>query len=243
MSVYHPCTNTTEDDLYLQFLKTLDNLLSQAPAKSEIVMGANVNSNIGKRNGIHSTEFHTALGPHGLPRRNMKGKSLLHVYLAHRLQVMNTFFETKPGSPGHSTWMSNRPTSSGIADSHMLDLIFCSATLHKRVRNCCTTLDGLDSDHFAVSLDLNLTSIKYKVKSSLNRGDIDWRRICEEDEQFKLYNKYLLQLTSHDMSYREYMETIKRAGETTATVVTHASKGWYRASKDILAPAIQEKKC
>ena len=70
-----------EDKLDLQFLKTLDNLLSQAPAKSEIVMGANVNSNIGKCNGIDSAEVHAALGPHGLPRCNMKGERLLHVYV------------------------------------------------------------------------------------------------------------------------------------------------------------------
>jgi hypothetical protein len=171
----------------------------------------------------------------------MKGKSLLHVYLAHCLQVMNTFFETKLGSPGHSTWTSNRPTSSGIADSHMLDLIVCSAMLHKHVRNCCTTLDGLDCDHRAVSLDLNLTSIKYKAKSSLNCGDIDWRKIFEEDEQRKLYNKYLLQLTSRDMSYENFCEAVVRAGEITAVVVNRKCKGWYVASKDILAPAIQEK--
>ena len=243
MLVYHPCTKTGEDELYLQFLEMLNNVLGQAPAKSEIVMGANMNSNIGKRDGIHSTEFCAALEPHGLPRRNMKGESLLHIYLAHRLRVMNTFFKTKSGSPGHSTWTSNRPTSSGIADSHMLDLIVCSAALHKPVCNCCTTLDGLDSDHRAVSLDLNLTSIKYKVKSSLNHGDIDWRKICEEDTQRKLYNKYLLRLISRDMSYKEYCKAIVRAGKTTVTVVTRACEGWYRASKDILAPAIQEKKC
>jgi hypothetical protein len=92
-----------------------------------------------------------------------------------------------------------------------------------------------------VSLDLNLTSIKYKNRSSLNRGNIDWRKICEEDEQRKLYNKYLLQFTSHDMSYKEYCDEIVHAGETTATVITHTCKGWYRASEDILAPAIQEK--
>ena len=147
----------------------LDNLLRRAPAKSVIVMGANVNSNIGKLGGMHSTEFRAALGPHGPPRRNMKGKSLLHVYLVHRLQVMNTFSKTKSGSPGHSTWTSNRPTSLGIADSHMLDLIVCSIALHTRVCNCCTTLNGLDSNHCAVSLDLNLTSMNYKAKSSLNR--------------------------------------------------------------------------
>ena len=126
MSVYHPCTKTGKDEIYLRFLETLDNLLGRAPAKSEIVMGADVNSDIGKRDGIHSTEFRATLGPHGLPKRNMKGENLLHIYLVHRLRVMNTFFETKSGSPGHSTWTSNRPTSSGMADSHMLDLIICS---------------------------------------------------------------------------------------------------------------------
>jgi hypothetical protein len=64
--VYHPCTKTGKDELYLQFLETLDNLLDRAPTKSEIVMGADVNSNIGKHDGIHSAEFHTVLGPHGL---------------------------------------------------------------------------------------------------------------------------------------------------------------------------------
>ena len=196
-------------------------------------MGADINSNIGKREGIHSTEFCEALGPHGLPKRNMKGENLLHIYLAHRLQVMNTFFKTKSGSPGHSTWMSNRPTSSGIADSHMLDLIVCSATLHKRVCNCCTTLDGLDSDHRAVSLDLNLTSIKYKVKSSLNRGDIDWRKICEDDEQRKLYNKYLLQLTSRDMTYKENCEAIVRAGENCHHCHLHAKAGTGQAKTSL----------
>ena len=175
-------------------------------------MGANVNSNIGKLDGIASMEFRSVLGPHGLPRRNMKGKSLLHVYLGHRLRVMNTFFEMKLGSLGHSTWTNNRPTSTGIADSHMLDLLICSATMHKRTRNCCTTLDGLDSNNRVVALELNLTSIKNKAKSSINRGNIDWRILCEEETHRTMYNKYLMQLTSRDMPF-------VRAGEITAMTV------------------------
>ena len=46
---------------------------------------------------------------------------------------------------------------------------------------------------------LNLTSIKYKLKSSISRGDIEWRKICKEDEQQKLYIKYLMEFTSQDM--------------------------------------------
>ena len=49
-----------------------------------------------------------------------------------------------------------------------------------------------------------------------------------------------MQLTSRDMTYKEYCEAIVRAG-TTVTVVTRACEGWYKASEDILAPAIQEK--
>jgi hypothetical protein len=154
---------------------------------------------------------------------------------------MNTFYETRTNSLGHSTWTSNRPISTGIADSHMLDVIACSALLHKRIHNCCTILDGLDSDHSAVHMDLNLMSIKYKAKMSMNCGNIDWRKICEEDEQRKLYNKYLLKLPSWDMSYNNFCKAVVRAGKETAVPINRKCKGWYTVSESILAPAIQEK--
>ncbi len=111
-SVYHPCTKTGNNEMYLQFLDTLDALLSQLPAKLEIIIGANINSNIGTLDNLHSTEFCSALRPHGHPKRNKKGKNLLHVYLVHHLCLMNTFFKAKSNSLGHSTWTCNWPTSS-----------------------------------------------------------------------------------------------------------------------------------
>jgi hypothetical protein len=117
---------------------TLDALLNQLPEKLEIIMGANINSNIGTLDDLHSAEFCSVLGPHGLLKSNKKGKNLLQVYLAHRLHVMNTFYNRRTNSPGHCTWTSNWPTSSGIADSHMLDVFVCSASLHKCIHNCCT---------------------------------------------------------------------------------------------------------
>ena len=117
---------------------------------------------------------------------------------------MNTYFESKANGPGYGTWTSKRPTSTGQAESHMLDLIVCSTTLHKRVRNCFVAPDGADSDHCAVRMELNLTSLKYKEKASLNTGEIKWRKICEEDEQRKLYNKYLLDFTTRDMTYDNF---------------------------------------
>jgi hypothetical protein len=163
--------------MYLRFLNNLDALLNQLPAKLETIMGADINSNIGTLDNLHSTKFHSVLGSHGLPKCNKKGKNLLHVYLAHCLRIMNTYFEARSNSPGHSTWTSNRPTSSGVSDSHMLDVVVCLVSLHKRFHNCCTTLNGLDSNHRAVNLDLNLISIKYKAKTLMNCGNIDWRKI------------------------------------------------------------------
>ena len=87
-SFYHPCTKTGKDKVYLCFLQTLNTLHGQSPSKSEIIMGANINSNIGTLNGLHSAEFCTTLGPHGLPKWNKKGKNLLHIYLAHCLRIM-----------------------------------------------------------------------------------------------------------------------------------------------------------
>ena len=121
-SVYHPCTKTGDDAMYLRFLDTLDTLLGLAPTKSEIIMGADINSNIGTLNDLHSTKFCAVLGPHGLSKRNKKGKNLLHVYLAHQLRVMNTF-----SKEAHRARGTAPGPAIGIADTHMLDVIVCSA--------------------------------------------------------------------------------------------------------------------
>jgi hypothetical protein len=50
-------------------------------------------------------------------------------------------------------------------------------TLHNRINHCRVILDGIDSDHPAVRLDLVLTSIKFKETHSLYGGNINWRKI------------------------------------------------------------------
>jgi uncharacterized protein YqfB (UPF0267 family) len=113
--------------------------------------------------------------------------------------------------------------------------------LHKRIQNCQVAIDGVDSDHHALRMQLNLTSLKYKEKVSLNGGEIDWRKICDEEETCKLYNKYLLELTTRDMTYDTFCEAIIRAGRKTAISINSKCEGWVKASKTILVPAIEEK--
>ena len=97
--------------------------------------------------------------------------------------------------------------------------------LHKRVRNCQVAIDGADSDHRAVRMQLNLTLLKYKEKVSINGGEISWRKICKEDQQRKLYNKYLLELTTCNMTYDNFCEAIVHAGRETAISIECKYKG------------------
>jgi exonuclease III len=94
-SVYHPRTKTGADNIYARFLNTLDTLLSKLPIDNDIIMGADVNANIGKSDVLQSSKFQSTLGPHGFSKCNQKGEGLLTIYLAHCLRVMNTFFESR----------------------------------------------------------------------------------------------------------------------------------------------------
>jgi exonuclease III len=240
-SVYHLCTKTGSEEIYVCFIYTLDTLLSKLPAHNDIIMGADVNANISRFDKMQSSKFQATLGPYGFSKRNSKGKGLLTVYLVHRLHVMNTFFEGKANRPGYGTWTSNQPTSTGQTKLHMLNLIVCLTTLHKRMQKCYVAPDGADSVHCAVWMQLNLISLKYKEKASLNNGEIDWKKICKEDEQRKLYNKYLHKLTTQDMTYDNFCEAVVCADQETAVSIECKCEGWYTASEAILAPAIEEK--
>ncbi len=123
----------------------------------------------------------------------------------------------------------------------MLDLIVCSTTLQKRVQNCYVALDGVDSNHHAVRMELNLTLQKYKEKASLNSGEINWIKICKEDKHRKLYDQYLLELTTQDMTYDNFCEAIICAGQEIATSTECKCEGWCKAGETILSPAIEEK--
>jgi hypothetical protein len=115
-SVYHPCTKTGSEDIYAHCLDTLDTLLSKLPEHNEIIMGVDVNANIGRLDELQSNEFYSTLGPYGFSKRNSKSEGLPTVYLAHCLRVMNTFFEGKANGPEYGTWCSNQPTSTGQAE-------------------------------------------------------------------------------------------------------------------------------
>jgi hypothetical protein len=99
------------------------------------------------------------------------------------------------------------------------------------------TDDGIDSDHSAVSLDLILTSIKFKERT-VSRSEIDWRKIASNDRHQIIYNGHLTSLTTPDMDFTEFNASILQAGELTANVLKEKCKGWFQFSRDMLNPLL-----
>ena len=60
-SIYHPCTKSGSDEVYMRFLETLDGLLDKLP-KSELIIGADINANIGRFDSMSAADFGLALG-------------------------------------------------------------------------------------------------------------------------------------------------------------------------------------
>ena len=79
-SVYHPCDAEAQKEFY----DDLDNFIARRPRNSEMLMGADVNCNVGTR----SPRFCDILGPHGLNNRNTKGRKLLYLYKTNNLKVL-----------------------------------------------------------------------------------------------------------------------------------------------------------
>ncbi len=59
----------------------------------------------------------------------------------------------------------------------------------------------------------------------MHSGEINWRAITKQDEQRKLYNKYLLELTSKDMTYNNFCEAVVQAGRETETSIENKCEG------------------
>ena len=64
------------------------------------------------------------------------------------------------------------------------------------------------------------------------------KKFAKKTNKHKLYNKYLLKLTSRDMTYGSFCKAVTRAGHKTAISIVSQCRGWYAASESILNQAI-----
>jgi hypothetical protein len=210
-------------------------MLNSINSNTTIVVGSDINARIG----IKTCPKHpSVIGPHGIEHSNSCGENLLHILGTHQMCIKNTFFRH---GPDEYVTYSSIPTNlypHGIPSMH--SIFMCSQSLHKRVRDCNTILEGVNSDHWAVSLKLMLTSIKMQCQA-ISKGDTDWCRILSDKNLRMVYNKHLQSLVSPRMDYDEYNAAILRAGNLTMTINKRKCEGWFQLRCATLAPLLSSR--
>ena len=82
--IYHPYEFNEQREFYDE----LDHFINTRPRNSEILMGADVNFNVG----IIFKRLKDILGQHGLDNRNLKGRELLYLYKSNNFKILLSFF-------------------------------------------------------------------------------------------------------------------------------------------------------
>jgi hypothetical protein len=106
------------------------------------------------------------------------------------------------------------------------------------MQNRHAATDGVESNHRAVQMELNLTSIKLKEKKSAFNGKNNWRKILEDEDCCQMYNKILLASIVLNISCEEFFKAATHTGQETAILIKKECEGCFVFSKDILMPAI-----
>jgi exonuclease III len=188
-SIYH----SVDNDEYECFNTELAMTLGNVPSDRSIYDIMHVGTNAGSGH-IHKE----TLGRYGIKNRNKKGTSLLNLLASLEMKITNSFFQKRASSSSptttHTTWRNTNASKS----QHVLDVFSISSNIFKRVRKCHTTRDSVDSDHTAVIIKLELTSISFKMQENNHPNNIqttDWELINTNDETKARYNETLEQYT------------------------------------------------
>jgi hypothetical protein len=204
-------------------------ILERVPPHAQLILGADVNAKLAFHD---SDELAAVLGPHGPPCQNVHGSNLLALYLSHNLRVENTFFDAS----FHCTY-----TNIGTNDGTMIHIFACAKQLHCRVCNCRAVIDGVESDHSAVQLDLAITSLKRKSSTTIDQATTNWRKIVDDKATNTCYNDILLAATNNDyMPYEDFHDKIKKVGNDTALLVKSKGDDWFIFNRDYIAPLISK---
>ena len=239
-SVYHPVE--LEDQIL--FNDSLSAYFSNAPRKSEIITGSDINANVG----IRTTRYAKEIGPFGLNNRNAKGIKLNNLLKFHNFKILLSFFAHR----NYVTWKSFGTSAS----PHMLDNWICCNAFQKRVSDCRVISYGVESDHSAVLVQFRVRAIKF-VRTNKVKKSINWRKLATDEVVKRRFNDKLRSLINlqtnqlmpdervnkahTELSYQDFMENIVHAAKQTSTTEKHQNKGWYEHSSNILTPIIGEK--
>jgi len=244
----------TQDDssqtpLLDRFWHQIGCYLSAVPTTTQIVLGGDYNASLGLRNDTTPPEYHTSLGPFGIPHRNDAGERILALAHHHHLRVNSSFFQTRKMRYTTHYDQRHKPKLARQLD-HFLSRISLGARVHK-----CGVYDlpnGIVSDHHSVrikiSMNRRLTSNQKKQLAPttgppMPRTVINWRRANftidpEASQQYRtLVQQYTMPLEhAHGVDPALISDAINRAGTEALSETLEPESNWWDANEHILQP-------
>ena len=177
-SLYHPVDTKEHNnlsDILVSFFK-------KHRKKQELIIGHDINANVGTRDPQATYDYNNVLGPHGIDNRNPKGTSLLMTLSIIDVRITNIFFTHDSHVRGVSF--------SGTRSPHMLDVISVSPGIFQNMKDDAVVKIGVKWDHSAFAAHFTINSIK-KQKKQPSKSKIDWKNIINHGPTNFIYNHIL----------------------------------------------------
>ena len=185
ISCYSPI-NVSEETELVPFYKELSSLVRSIPKHNLLVIGGDMNAQIGKnRNSKYSL--------HNTSNRN--GQHLTDFMIENRLTCLNTNYQKREGKLWTNTYANNSKA--------YIDYVFINKKWKNSAMNCeaYSSFEGVSSDHRIVTAKLRL-SLRKNATRTVTTKHYDWALLNNRD----IRDKYVLELRNRFKILQEKTE-------------------------------------
>ena len=185
ISCYSP-TNVSEETELIPFYDELSSLVRSIPKPSMLVIGGDMNVQIGK-NGNNKYSLHNT--------SNRNGQHLTDFMIENRLACLNTNYQKREGKLWTYTYANNTKAQ--------IDYVLINKKWKNSALNCeaYSSFEGVSTDHRIVTAKIRL-SLRKNAKRTATTKHYDWALLNNKD----IRDKYVLELRNRFETLQEKTE-------------------------------------
>ena len=185
ISCYSP-TNVSEETKLVTFYKELSSLVRSIPKHNLLVIGGDMNAQIGKNRNNKYSLHNTS---------NWNGQHLNDFMIKNRLTCIDTSYQKREGKLWTYTYANNSKAQ--------IDYVFINKKWKNSAMNCkaYSSFEGVSSDHRIVSAKLRL-SLRKNVTRTATTKHYDWALLNNRD----IRDKFVLELRNRFETLQEKTE-------------------------------------
>jgi exonuclease III len=153
VSAYAPDSSKPQRD-HDEYEENLECCVASCPKTAVLIIGSDANASIGVRSRHDQQKDDRVCGPFGIDKTNAAGQRLRGFMGRHELCATTTFFRRSPRgrhTTTHDTWINPRNKN-----PHQIDHFIIRQKDLKRVRNAGACSWGMESDHRAILMKLEV---------------------------------------------------------------------------------------